>query len=731
MVVRSYLFDTREDDLMSDEALASQKLLEFSSRKRVPLILQAEVAECGLATMAMVASFHGYELDLPALRKRFSANLKGMNLQQLIELGDSLGLMGRALKCPIESVKDLSLPCILHWDMNHFVVLTKVDRKYISINDPAKGKLKLKHEEFSRRYTGIALELVPGNEFKPKSEKQRMQIYQLWSKMTGLKLALFKLLILSLVLQLFALMSPYYMQWVVDEVLVSRDQSLLVVLAIGFAILKVIGVVTGAVRSWLIIRLSSVLNLQMGVNLLHHLLRLPMSFFESRHVGDIVSRFGSLGQIRERITTGLVETLVDGIMSITVLCVMFLYSFKLTVVVLIAVALYGLLRFILFQPLHVATEEAIQTDAKEQSNFLESIRGIQAIKLFGNESQRQGIWQNRFAEVINAEIRLGKLRIGFDTIHQLLIGFESIVVVYLGAQLVITNQISIGMLLAFIAYKNQFGGSAIGLIEQIIEFKMMRLHLDRISDIALHEQEAYQDCLIPPSDIDSELRLENLCFSYGKDEPEIIDNLSITFEKGDFIAITGESGCGKTTLAKLILGLMKPTSGRILLGGKDISHIGLKSYRKQIAAVMQEDTLLAGSVLDNISFFDPEPNYLKVEKCAHLAAIHDDIEKMTMGYSALVGDMGSNLSGGQIQRLLLARALYKQPQILFMDEATSNLDIDNESKINNQIVDLEMTRIVIAHRPETIKRANKIYRLRYGRLELAGVGNVLADNGVG
>ena len=715
---------------MSAEVLSSKKLLEFSSRKRVPLILQAEVAECGLASMAMVASYHGYELDLPALRKRFSANLKGMNLQQLNELGDSLGLMGRALKCPVESVCDLSLPCILHWDMNHFVVLTRVDRSSFTINDPAKGKIKLYPEEFSRRFTGIALELNPGSQFKPKIEKQRMQINQLWSKMTGLKFALVKLLILSLVLQLFALMSPYYMQWVVDEVLVSRDQSLLVILAIGFTILKVIGVVTGAARSWLVIRLSSVLNMQMGVNLLRHLLRLPMSFFESRHVGDIVSRFGSLAQIRERITTGLVETVVDGIMSITVLWVMFMYSMKLTIVVLFAVAAYGILRFLLFQPLRGATEEAIQCGAKEQSNFLESIRGIQAIKLFSNESQRQGIWQNRYAEVINAEIRLGKLEIGFSSVHQLLIGFESIIVVYLAAQLVIANQISIGMVLAFIAYKNQFSDSAIGLIEQFIEFKMMRLHLDRISDIALHEQEAYQDNLLPLVNIDGELKLENLCFSYGKDEPNIIDNLSITFEQGDFVAITGESGCGKTTLAKLILGLLKPSSGRIFLGGKDINHVGLKNYRKQISAVMQDDTLLAGSILNNISFFDPDPNYLKVEQCAHLAAIHEDITKMNMGYSALVGDMGSNLSGGQVQRLLLARALYKQPQILFMDEATSHLDIDNESKINNQIVDLEMTRIVIAHRKETINKANKIYRLRHGGLALAGVGNMLSDNDV-
>jgi len=336
---------------------------------------------------------------------------------------------------------------------------------------------------------------------------------------------------------------------VIDEVLVSRDHSLLVVLAIGFTLLKVIGIVTSAVRSWLVIRLSSVLNMQMRINLLHHLLRLPMSYFESRHVGDIVSRFGSLAQIRERITTGFVETVVDGLMSITVLYMMLLYSTKLTFVVLTAIMLYCICRFAMYQPLHLATEDAIQNQAKEQTNFLENIRGIQTIKLFSNETQRQAIWQNRYAEVINAEIRLGRLEIGFEAVNQLLFGLESIIVVYLAALLVLDNQISVGMVLAFIAYKNQLTNSTVSIIEQLIQFKMMRLHLDRISDIALQDREPHRQGSASIKNVRGELRLDKLCFSYGKDAGNIINNLSITFQQGDFIAITGLSGCGKTTLA--------------------------------------------------------------------------------------------------------------------------------------------------------------------------------------
>ena len=695
--------------------------LNYSILKSTPLILQSEIAECGLASMAMVASYHGHKLDMPAMRKRFSANLKGMNLQQVIELGDSLGMASRALQCPIDETHKLATPCILHWDLNHFVVLTQVSGKGKSakffINDPALGKRVLTTEEFSKHFTGICLELTPTSKFEVKQEQVRMKFTQLWSSMSGLKAGLFKLIGLSLVLQLFALMAPYYMQWVVDEVLISFDKPLLTVLALGFALIAVISVVTNAVRSWLILRLSSLLNMQMGVNLLRHLLRLPMNYFESRHIGDIVSRFGSLAQIRERITTGFVETLVDGVMAITVLIMMALYSFKLTAVVLVAIALYTIVRLALYRPLHQATEEMIQNSAKEQSNFLENIRGMQTIKLFGNESQRQGIWQNRYAEVINSEIRLGRLNISFDSFNKLLFGLENVLVIYFAAMMVMANSLSIGMVLAFIAYKGQLTSRFANLIEQIIQFKMMRLHLDRIADIALTEQEANREGEATFTDEPKgQITLENISFSYSEDQRPILDNINLTLEAGESIAITGPSGAGKTTLMKIMLGLLQPTAGKIYLDGKDINHLGLKNYRKYIAAVMQDDTLLAGSIADNISFFDPQPNYLKIEQCAHLAAIHDDINKMTMGYNSLVGDMGSNLSGGQIQRLLLARALYQTPCVLFMDEATSHLDKDNETKISEQIQHLPITRIMIAHRQETINMVEKVYLLNDGTL---------------
>jgi ATP-binding cassette subfamily B protein RaxB len=285
--------------------------------------------------------------------------------------------------------------------------------------------------------------------------------------------------------------------------------------------------------------------------------------------------------------------------------------------------------------------------------------------------------------------------------------------------MVMANSLSVGMVLAFIAYKGQLTSRFANLIEQIIQFKMMRLHLDRIADIALTEQEANREGVVSIPENNKpkgQLTLKNICFNYSDDQSPILNNVNLRLNVGDSIAITGPSGAGKTTLMKIMLGLLQPLSGKVLLDGKDITHLGLKNYRKKIAAVMQDDKLLAGSIADNISFFDPQPNYLKIEQCAHMSAIDDDISKMTMGYNSLVGDMGSNLSGGQIQRLLLARALYRSPCVIFMDEATSHLDKDNEAKITEQIQHLPMTRIMIAHRQETINMAQQVYSLNGGTL---------------
>ena len=352
------------------------------------LIYQSEAAECGLACVAMIANHHGYQLDLSTLRNRYAVSLKGANLQHLMQLGDQMGLAGRALRLDLEHLSQLQLPCILHWNMNHFVVLKKVTAKHIVILDPGAGERKVGMDEVSTAFSGVALELKPTQEFKKVDERVKLGLTAFWTKVEGLVPSLLKIFALSLMLQLFLLASPYYMQLVVDDVLVSMDQPLLAVLAMGFGLMMLLKVVTQALRGWVILHLGSVMSLQMATNLFRHLLHLPLNYFEKRHIGDIVSRFGSLAQVRELMTTSLVEGVIDGIMAITVLIMMFIYSPQLALVVICAVVVYALLRWALYKPLRERTEASIIATAKEQSNFMETVRGMQSIKLFGQQSQR-------------------------------------------------------------------------------------------------------------------------------------------------------------------------------------------------------------------------------------------------------------------------------------------------------------------------------------------------------
>ena len=701
---------------VEDSTSSQLDLLEFSASRRVRLILQTEVAECGLACLAMVADYHGFKTDLRTLRQRTNVSFGGLNLQQLIEYAGSVDLSARALKCPVESIQKLSLPCILHWDMTHFVVLTGFSKNRVRINDPAKGKRSLTIKEFSEHFTGVALELTPTAKFQRVDLRHRMGLNQLWSRITGLKSGLLALLLLSVIIQVLVLIMPYYLQWVVDEVLLSRDRAFLNVLAIGFGLLVLLNVITAGIRGYLILKLSSMLNMQMGVNLLNHLLKLPLSFFEKRHIGDLISRFGSLNSIREQLTTGFVSALVDGLLGITILIIMFAYSHTLTTIVLLSIGLYCCLRLGLYESLKRATEDSIHAQAKEQSNFLENIRGIQTIKLFTSEGLRLSLWQNRFANVINADIKLGKLSIGFEGALGTIFGIENIIVIYIAALSVISGSLSIGMVLAFIAYKNQLTDRAIAFIEQVIAFKMLRLHLDRISDIALEEEEPYRHTQVESPNIFGKLELRNICFRYSPSAPWVIKNLNLVIEPGQCVALAGASGCGKSTLIKIMLGLLEPDEGIILLDGVEITKIGLVKYREMVAAVMQDDSLLSGSIIDNISFFDPKPNIHLAQQCARIAAIDTEMSEMAMGYNTLVGDMGNGFSGGQVQRLLLARALYKKPKILFLDEATSHLDSDNETKIVNKISHLPMTRIIISHRYETVSRAERKFLLQDGQI---------------
>ncbi|MGT0192676.1 MULTISPECIES: peptidase domain-containing ABC transporter [Burkholderia] len=701
--------------------------LQFGWRRRLPVMLQTQAAECGLACVGMIASYHGRDLDLVSLRRRFSPSLKGATLNDVMLMAYRLGLASRALRLELDELGKLRRPCILHWDMNHFVVLKSVSRSGITIHDPARGVRDVPLAEVSDHFTGVALELMPSPSFARARERESISMATLIGGVTGIRAAFAQVLLLSVALEVFGIVTPFYMQWVMDQVLVSADADLLTLLGIGFLLVVLFQNAVAALRSWVVTWFSSLLGVQWTANVCSHLFRLPMTYFEQRHIGDVVSRFGAIGTIQGTLTTQFVGALLDGAMAIVTLAMLFVYSPTLTWLVLGLFAAYGAIRWLAYRPFRQANEEHIVYAARAESNLLESIRGVQAIKLANKQEARVATYANAVVETTNKNVVIQRLSIGFSTLQGVISGAGRVALVWLAAKQVIDGQFSAGMLVAFVSFADQFMARGAGLIGTVIDFRMLRLHGERLADIVLTDAEADMEAKAARAPAAGghaaapAIDVRDVRFRYTETEPWVLDGCSFSIAPGESVALVGPSGQGKTTMAKVLLGLLTPEHGSVRVDGVDIRKLGLHQHRELIGCVMQDDILFAGSIADNIGFFDPQPDQARIEEAARLAQIHDDIAAMPMGYQSLVGDMGSSLSGGQCQRVLLARAFYRKPAILVLDEATSHLDVERERLINDAVRAMNITRIIIAHRPETIRSADRVVELARGSAREMGV----------
>ena len=698
--------------------------LSFGLGRTLPIALQTEASECGLACLVMVSNYHGFRTDLATMRRLFLISIKGTTLSHLMGMAQAVGFTTRPVKLELEDLKDLRRPCILHWNFNHFVVLKEVGARHVVIHDPAMGIRKLSFEEVSAAFTGVALELWPNPGFKQVTFKQSVKLRDMMGHVTGLYRSMGQVLLLALALEVFALVSPFYMQWVVDHVLVSADRDLLTTLALGFGLLVFMQQAISTVRAWVIMHMSTTLNVQWRANLFAHLIRLPVDFFEKRHLGDVVSRFGAIDQIQHTLTSTFVEAILDGVLTVATLAMMFLYSPTMAWIAIGAMLLYGLGRWAWFRPLRNATEEQIVHAAKQQTHFIETVRGVRALKLFQRLDERRNSWLGLFVEQVNADLRTQKLQVMYRLLNGVLFGVERILIVWLGAKLVMDGAFTIGVLLAFIAYKDQFVSRVSGLIDRLVEMRMLHLQGERLADIALAEQEPEVVDTMSKQELEklpANIVIQGLRYRYADGEPWVLDGIDLEIAAGESVAIVGPSGCGKSTLMNVMLGLRPFKEGQVLVGGQPLSKLGLSHLRNMVGTVMQDDALFAGSIADNIAFFDQQVEMAWVEECARKAAVYDDIAAMPMGFNTLIGDMGAALSGGQKQRILLARALYKKPKILFLDEATSHLDVAREAMVNEAIQALDMTRVIIAHRPETIASAKRVIVMAAGKVHMTAV----------
>lgn len=688
----------------------------FRRTHALPVVQQGEIAECGLACLAMVSAYHGKHLGLAVLRRRHPVSTHGATLKQLMTVASELGFDARAVRAEIEYLPRLKLPCVLHWEMKHFVVLREVGRTHVVVHDPARGEVRLSLAEVGRAFTGVALELSPLAAFRTERPRRELSIRKLLASVDGLRVPGLQLVGLALGLEVLNLAAPLAVQWALDEVLTAANYSLLTLLGVAFLTLAVFQGITHGMRGWVAASVGASIAAQWTKRLFAHVVRLPVGTLERRSIGDVMSRFVSLQLMQQSISGNLIETLLDGLFVFLVLAVMLHYSPALTAVAVAGSLSYAIARFTAHRMLRTIGQERMQHAARQHGQIIESLQGATSLKLAGAEPLREAQVTNSICSVANCEVRLQRTNAVFSAFARFVSASQRVLIIWIGTYMALAGSLTAGMLIVFIAYAEMLAMRSAALIDRISELRLLEVHADRVADLAVDEQETSLVTGYAGSVEASCIRLDNVGFRYSPDSPWILRNCTLDVAVGDSIAIVGPSGCGKSTFAKLLLGLLQPTEGTVLVDGVDIRSIGLRRYRSFFGAVMQDDRLFAGSIADNIGFFDEGASMASIEAASRLAHLHGDVRAMPMGYETLVGDMGSALSGGQRQRLLLARALYRAPRYLVLDEATSQLDVALERAINDMVGSLDSARIVIAHRPETIASTRRVVELVGGRL---------------
>lgn len=684
-------------------------LLDLRWQRRVPVIHQTETAECGLACLAMICGHFGKNIDLIYLRRKFNLSARGATLAGINGIAEQLGMATRALSLELDELRVLKTPCILHWDFSHFVVLVSVKRNRYVLHDPARGIRYISREEMSRYFTGVALEVWPGSEFQSETLQTRISLRSLINSIYGIKRTLAKIFCLSVVIEAINLLMPVGTQLVMDHAIPAGGRGLLTLISAALMFFILLKAATSTLRAWSSLVMSTLINVQWQSGLFDHLLRLPLAFFERRKLGDIQSRFDSLDTLRATFTTSVIGFIMDSIMVVGVFVMMLLYGGYLTWIVLCFTTIYIFIRLVTYGNYRQISEECLVREARAASYFMETLYGIATVKIQGMVGIRGAHWLNMKIDAINSGIKLTRMDLLFGGINTFVTACDQIVILWLGAGLVIDNQMTIGMFVAFSSFRGQFSERVTSLTSFLLQLRIMSLHNERIADIALHEKEEKK----PEIEIVAHmgpisLETNGLSYRYDSQSAPIFSALSLSVAPGESVAITGASGAGKTTLMKVLCGLFEPDSGRVLINGIDIRQIGINNYHRMIACVMQDDRLFSGSIRENICGFAEEMDEEWMVECARASHIHDVIMNMPMGYETLIGELGEGLSGGQKQRIFIARALYRKPGILFMDEATSALDSESEHFVNVAIKNMNITRVIIAHRETTLRTVDRV-----------------------
>ena len=686
----------------------------FPARKSLPMVFQSEMNECGLACLTMIAGYFGNKLDLQSVRQLIPMQPSGASVKQLLRAAEFIKLEARALRLEPEEISKLCVPAILHWDMDHFVVLKKVSSNSVLIHDPASGVRTYTQKELGNHLTGIAVEFLPAKLDCEEVSKQPYSIGHLIKGTGNFHTAILQVFLMSALIQLLAVLTPLYMQLVIDQGLVKGDQDLILFLALLFSVVVVVRSAINYLRGMVLLQYSSLMDFQLVSTVFSHLLRLPSSFFSRREMGDIISRFSSLDKIRNLLTQEMITVVVDGIFSLLTLTLLFIYSPKLALLILASVSIYSLVRIATIPREKSSRQELLIARAKQQSKFMENIRSIAVCKSYGMERQRLGMWQGLYANSINSGFQLGRFQLGLNSFQALVFGLENTLLIYMGSMLIYAGQLSLGQFISFIFLNQHFITSICAMLPKLAEIKLMSLELERVSDITLEQKEDLSaPNVLLQRKIGGGLEIRKLCFGYpqnpGERERILFQNLNCVVDPGMTVAISGVSGSGKSSLLSLMLGMELSTSGQVLYDGVSIKEVGVGNFRSQVSSVLHGDNLLTGDIAYNVHL-DTERNTGREEKVilsCQLVEVHETVCSLPMAYNTQIGEMGVPLSAGQIQRLLLARALYREPKVLILDEALSHLDDNLALKLLARIKNRGITIVLVTHNTKLLEMADR------------------------
>ena len=707
---------------------------KFQLWQAYPFIQQQSSSDCGVACLAMISQYWGKRFGLNSLRELIGVGRSGASLKGLAKGAEKLGYQARPVRASLSRLVDQKNPWIAHWEGNHYIVVYWIKGDQVLIADPAIGKYHLSRQEFLACWTGYSLLLDPTEQlYQVPGEKRSLGrfVSLLWPyRHLGLQIIL-----ASVLIQIFALVSPLFTQIILDQIVVTKSQSTLNVMVIGALIFGLWGMGVSSVRSYLLSYLSNRLDLSMVGGFIKHALNLPLKFFESRRVGDIITRVQENQKIQHFLIGQVMLSWLNLVSGFVYLCLMLYYNWQLTLLVLAIIPPIVILTLVTTPLLRKVSRERFSAAADQNSSLVEMLTGISTVKAVAAEQELRWGWEDKLTHQLNVRFKGQKLAINLGLLSGLINSIGGTLLLWYGASLVIQGQLTIGQYVAFNMMKGYIISPVIALVGLWDELQEVLISVERLNDVFnAQPEEPDRASSMVLSQVRGEIRLDNVTFRYDSEaERNAIQNISFEVRAGQTLAIVGRSGSGKSTLVKLLQGLYYPTSGQIWIDGHELQHLSLQSLRSQLGVVPQDCFLFSGTILENITMHRPNFSLEQVIETAKLAEAHPFIQAMPLGYNTKVGERGTNLSGGQRQRIAIARALLGSPPILILDEATSSLDTESERRFQENLARLskERTTFIIAHRLSTVRNADCIIVLDKGNLVEKGTHEeLIAQRGI-